>query len=490
VSGSTGLVSAPLPPARRLLAKLLLAMLGPTVIMVGVFGFWAHQESRLAVEDALGRRLGAAAAGAALLVLPEQLEAIAAGDEDTMTYARLRASLLRARETLDVRRVLFVARDLTGRGDSDGRIGLGAVAHELKLDAVELDRAARGGPVASPLFLGSDGRPYKRAYAAIRGQPPTSDQRGAVAGFAVVEASADTVAPLSRLRQTLIFTGALGLLLILLFGVVMARRLTGPLGRLAAAAERIGGGDLQAAVPIETRDEVGQLAARLDEMRLALRTRDERLQMMLAGIAHEVRNPLGGLQLYAGLLRESLAGDGARLADVGRIEREVRYLEQVVTDFLEYARRPHAETEPQPLRPLFEEVAEVVGAGAISVELADDLCVLVDRGQLRRALINLVRNAVSAAGGGKVVLAARPSAEAPGRALVEVRDAGPGVPPELRAKIFEPFFTTREKGTGLGLAFVREIVRDHGGDVAVDAAPEGGARFHFDLPLGSPRAFG
>jgi signal transduction histidine kinase len=68
---------------------------------------------------------------------------------------------------------------------------------------------------------------------------------------------------------------------------------------------------------------------------------------------------------------------------------------------------------------------------------------------------------------------------------VEVRDRGPGVAPDLREKIFTPFFTTREKGTGLGLAFVREIVRDHGGEVGVDEAPGGGAVFRIDLP-GAP----
>jgi signal transduction histidine kinase len=69
---------------------------------------------------------------------------------------------------------------------------------------------------------------------------------------------------------------------------------------------------------------------------------------------------------------------------------------------------------------------------------------------------------------------------------VEVRDDGPGVPAELRESIFTPFFTTREKGTGLGLAFVREIVRDHGGDVIVESAPGGGAVFAFDLPAADP----
>lgn len=458
---------------RRLRTKVLFGTLGPTVVVLGIFAFLAHEEARLAVEDVLGRRLGAAAAGAALLVLPEQIEAIGPGDEDSLTYARLRAGVERARATLDVRRVLFVARDLTGRGDSEGRIGLGAVAHELKLDTVEIERAARGAPVASPLFRDNDGRPYKRAYAAIG----TGDK---IAGFAVVEASADTLAPLARLRQSITATGVVGVLLVLFFALAMARRLTGPLGRLAAAAERIGGGDLQAAVPIETRDEVGQLAARLDQMRVALRTRDERLQMMLAGIAHEVRNPLGGLQLYAGLLRESLAGDRERLGDVARIEREVVYLERVVTDFLEYARRPRPQLTDVPVRELLGEVAEVAGGGAVEVDAAEGLVMRADRAQLRRALLNLVANARAAAGAeGRVVLAA---AVDDAGVRLEVRDSGPGISAEIAAKVFEPFFTTREKGTGLGLAFVREIARDHGGDVAVGRAPEGGARFHFHVP--------
>jgi signal transduction histidine kinase len=202
--------------------------------------------------------------------------------------------------------------------------------------------------------------------------------------------------------------------------------------------------------------------------------------MMLAGIAHEVRNPLGGLELFAGLLREGLEGQPERLAEVARISREIDYLKMVVTDFLEYARRPAPHVEPFPVRRLLEEVSElggVPGGARVSIEAADDLAATADRGQLRRALLNLARNAVTAAGpGGTVVLAA--AADASGVSW-EVRDSGPGIPEELRQKIFTPFFTTREKGTGLGLAFVRDIVRDHGGEIAVDRAPEGGARFRF-----------
>jgi signal transduction histidine kinase len=483
-SSPTARPSAPALP-RRLFARLLLAALGPTLLALAGFGFFAHDAARRTLEEEMGRRLGAAAAGTALQVLPEQIQTLGAAEDAPLTLTRVQRTLEQAREQLDVRRVALVAADLTGRGDTDGRIALRARAHEFSADAVELARAAAEGTAASPLFVGYDGRPYKRAYARVG--PP-----GAPAGFVVVEASADYLQSLSRFRRWFVAAGGLGLGFCALFIILLARHLTRPLARLAAAAERIGRGELSAPVPVETRDEVGLLAARLDDMRSALRARDERLQMMLAGIAHEVRNPLGGLKLYAGLLRESLAQAPERLAEVGRIEREITYLEHVVTDFLEYARRPRPELLPLPLRPLLEEVAEVavqgqVGAAghpALAIEAGGDLLALADRGQLRRAFINLVRNALTAAGPrGRVVLAARVEAGPGGRHIeCEVRDSGAGVPEALREKIFEPFFTTGEKGTGLGLAFVREIVRDHGGEVRVDGAPEGGARFRFRLP--------
>ena len=120
------------------------------------------------------------------------------------------------------------------------------------------------------------------------------------------------------------------------------------------------------------------LAQTLEETRAALRARDERMQMMLAGIAHEVRNPLGGLELYAGLLRDALAGQPERLDEVARIEREVGHLKTVVNEFLEFARRPALRLEAVALRPLFDEVRELTaipGGAAVAVDAPDGLAV-------------------------------------------------------------------------------------------------------------------
>ena len=135
------------------------------------------------------------------------------------------------------------------------------------------------------------------------------------------------------------------------------------------------------------------------------------------------------------------------------------------------------------MQPLFEEIRDATASpngAAVAVQVADGLAVRADAVQLRRALLNLARNAVTAARGtGHVQIVAVPRSD---RVRIEVRDDGPGVAAELREKIFTAFFTTREKGTGLGLAFVREMVREHGGEVTLEDAPGGGSVFSFELP--------
>ncbi len=222
-------------------------------------------------------------------------------------------------------------------------------------------------------------------------------------------------------------------------------------------------------------------------MREQLRARDERLQMMLAGIAHEVRNPLGGMELFAGLLREELAGDVEKLAHVARIERELGHLKAVVGDFLEYARRPRLEQRPADAAAIAREVGEVLGPDAqraqvaLAVEAPGPAPLCCDAQQVRRALLNLGKNALQAcAPGARVTITCAASDD---RVRLAVRDTGCGIPGDELGSIFTPFFTTREKGTGLGLAFVAEIARDHGGAVKVDSTVGAGSEFALEFPM-------
>ena len=173
--------------------------------------------------------------------------------------------------------------------------------------------------------------------------------------------------------------------------------------------------------------------------------------MMLAGIAHEVRNPLGGIELFGGLLKEDLEND-PRQASVNRILQELGVLSRVVNDFLDFARRRPLELAPVEASELAFELAGLIEAEAserrVRVRLSvPPLTMQADRPSLQRALLNLLRNAVDAAardeGEGQVQLSA--TLDGPSLSWV-VDDDGPGVPPPDREKIFTPFFTTKQKG--------------------------------------------
>jgi signal transduction histidine kinase len=212
---------------------------------------------------------------------------------------------------------------------------------------------------------------------------------------------------------------------------------------------------------------------------------------MLSGIAHEVRNPLAGMELFTGILRDELPEGDERRAHVDRIGRELGYLSRVVSEFLDYARRPAPELGEVDLAAVAADVAELMQAEAeragvgLAVEAGAPVPCRADAVQLRRAALNLARNAVQAAAGcdppGAVRLRAWRDG---GDALLEVWNTGPPIPAEIRDRIFEPFFTTREKGTGLGLAFVREIVTDHGGSLEVESDADG-TRFRVRLSAGA-----
>ncbi len=230
---------------------------------------------------------------------------------------------------------------------------------------------------------------------------------------------------------------------------------------------------------------------------------------MAAGLAHEIRNPLAAIQGAIQLLVPERDGDGkARRAPddadqarefLGIIADEVKRLNGVVSQFLDYSRPVKAHLAPGDLNEILEGTFKLLGSDlppAVTLEL--DLerplpRVSCDPEQLRQVFLNLALNAVQAMPrGGRLSVATRLARdelavwrEAPRRSdTVEVRfrDTGPGVPEEAKEHIFVPFFTTKEKGTGLGLAIVQRIVKAHGGTIVVRSGPDQGAEFVIALP--------
>ncbi|HMP83314.1 MAG TPA: ATP-binding protein [Verrucomicrobiota bacterium] len=218
------------------------------------------------------------------------------------------------------------------------------------------------------------------------------------------------------------------------------------------------------------------------------------LGTLAAGVAHEIRNPLTAINVRVHGLKKTLAAGSSEHEDVTVIDEEIRRLDRIVRDFLDFARPSAPSLVTVHVESLFSRVQTLLGAqwqeSAIQfhVEPPPDLWVRVDTQQLEQVLINLVQNAAdSIEGAGRITLRARAAtARLAGRAgpvvILEVVDTGKGIPPEVQQRIFDPFFTTKESGTGLGLAIAASIVEKHGGLLQCHTQAGPGTTFGIVLP--------
>ncbi len=463
------------PPVARLQTRLVQALVIPAGLGLVAIAVYADQSARGRLEDALAQRL-TTVAGLVSQATNPRIALLEAGDEGTRTHQRTSTALQDAAKRANVDRIVVAHFDgHRALVDSAQRTPIGQAYGRARFDRIELERVAGGVPAASLLFQGPDGRPYKTGYA------PFSDRDGRGIGFVAVEAAADYADALLGLRLRLALGTVVALVGLVLAAIYAARTVSTPLAQLSDAAAQIGRGELDTPIPGHGPTEAQILAETMRAMAASLKARDEELQLMLAGIAHEVRNPLGGIELFGGLLREDLTGD-PRAKHVDKILKELATLSTVVNDFLHYARRTEPEPKPFSAYDLLFDVASVAEKSAsdrdvrLRVEASKDLEVEVDVESMKRALLNLVVNAVQASPLGQTV-ELRAAIEGPEAVTLAVSDHGPGVAPDRRAQIFQPFFTTKQKGTGLGLALVHKTVMQHHGAIHVEDVAGGGARF-------------
>ncbi len=238
-----------------------------------------------------------------------------------------------------------------------------------------------------------------------------------------------------------------------------------------------------------------RISARQLEVQLALEeqlNQSERLAAlgrMIAGVAHEIRNPLGIVRSTAELLGRRVEEPNRRLTGV--IMEESTRLNQVVTEFMDFARPQSPQLEPlhvetvlrRNLRALAPE-AHRLGVAVTERYQVPPVEVLADPDLLYRAFLNVFNNALQAMPSGGRLTVRTSLVQTDGRPMVQVavEDTGPGFDPQAAAKVFDPFFTSKEQGTGLGLSIVSSIITGHQGEVEIGEAPGGGARVEMRLP--------
>jgi signal transduction histidine kinase len=213
---------------------------------------------------------------------------------------------------------------------------------------------------------------------------------------------------------------------------------------------------------------------------------------LAACVAHEIRNPLTSLKMWLFSIRKDVGGDPAMDRKFEIVSEEIRRLENVVRNFLEFSRSPELKLSVEPLSRLLDSIFELTEPQIAHREIqlvrrdSPDLPpVLVDSEQFKQVLLNLLNNAAEAASPqGQIRVSTSAEADADGRMMVVVRvsDTGPGMPEEIRRRIFEPFFSTKDDGTGLGLCIAARIMARHKGRLLLESSNHEGTTFAIHVP--------
>lgn len=229
-----------------------------------------------------------------------------------------------------------------------------------------------------------------------------------------------------------------------------------------------------------------------DDERQRLVNQYTEIARLVGGLAHEIKNPLSTIRLNMELLAEDFQGDESprnrrALAKIVIVQQECQRLQDLLDDFLNFAKVRELKLDPTDLNELVRQILEFYGptAAESNIELlpyltSDLPSVLIDRESLRGALFNLILNAQQAMpDGGQLALMTQPTGRGVALHLI---DTGCGMDEKTLARVFEAFYSTKPGGSGLGLPTARKIVEAHGGDMFVQSKPGKGTHFTIELP--------
>ena len=274
--------------------------------------------------------------------------------------------------------------------------------------------------------------------------------------------------------------GIAGIVIIFILSLFLAKSISRPIDKLVDYSSSIGKGNFHISIPSGMHGEINTLALAMNKMKEDLSEHQKEKEEMLAQIAHEIRNPLGGIELLAGLTKEDLQKQNLNTGYVERILGEVNGLKKLISSYLEFGRPMNPQPEELSLTALVQEVLN-----NFRISLADKNIsvtnnfqmdkVFFDREQLKQVFTNLLSNSIQSMKEDGIISIS--SSLKNNQWSILFSDEGNGIPVEHMKNIFEPFFTTKSNGTGLGLAVCRKICLENKAALTVENNPGKGCTF-------------
>ena len=328
----------------------------------------------------------------------------------------------------------------------------------------------------------------------------------------LVEMGKDEIlAPIRVIRTAVLTTAALVSLICILASFLLSRQISRPISEMAKASRKMANGSLGQRISYYRHDEIGTLSQSFNSMAEDLsalidslkqkeislqKAYDELMQTqsqlvqsekmaaigeLVAGVVHEMRNPLSSVKLNLQIIGRSLDSAGPLHEHYSIGFDQIAQLEKMLSSLLDYSKPISLETTSFQLETVMAESMQQLQSCAqgCSVEIRTDgsfPCVMGDPEQIRQVLVNVIKNAIESAGpDGNVEIRIKADGEDGDKGvLVEVSDNGPGISHQDMKRIFQPFFTTKEKGTGLGLSIVKKIMEAHGFGISISSEERAG----------------
>jgi two-component system, NtrC family, sensor kinase len=334
-------------------------------------------------------------------------------------------------------------------------------------------------------------------------------------GYLLFSSYENQLQALARTRVLLLTVSLITILASSVLVWFLVRKATAPLRELRDSAEAVGRGDFTRRVPVRSRDECGELAKVFNQMTGNLEQSRSELEQtvqtlkstqgqliqseklsavgeFVAGVAHELNNPLAAVVGFSEMLKDNdVDTKNRRYLDM--IYKSAQRCQKIVQALLSFARRHQPERKPMSVNAMVEAVLEMLNyqLRTSNIEVVTQLSpslpvVLADGHQIQQVLLNVINNARQAMEshqtGGRIKISTEQSGE---RVRIIIHDNGPGISEENLLRIFDPFFTTKKvgQGTGLGLSLCYGIIKEHGGNITPSSRPGDGAKFTIELPV-------
>jgi len=335
---------------------------------------------------------------------------------------------------------------------------------------------AAGQPVISDLYRIDDSGYIKSGTIDII----LADQQITIA----VWVGADFMTFVDQLIGSLFWIFILTIIAAISLAFIFSRSLIRPVIRLADYTEAISKNIYTEPVYLNRRDELGTLNTALVDMHHEIRNNEQQNKELLSSIAHEIKNPLGGIEIYTGLLEEELPDNADHKEYLSKIISELQNLKRIILEYLDYARPPKSNLQYQKIDTIISDAVSILKP---ELEMKNIHCNIVGEGQvvtdeskMRRVLVNLLKNSIEAVErDGQIDISIDEDSE---NVKIAIRDDGEGIAEAVKAKIFQPHYSTRDRGYGLGLAIVSTIIDELNGTIVVKSEINQGAEFLITLP--------